>query len=384
MVTLIHLGLFLVGGVTLTLPATTRSARHRARPRRRRRVAGADAERSGAGRVALARLRAGAGLHAPARGAGACAEIVAAPPRHRDRARRAPACRVSPATELRRRRGRRGRRARPSSSGAWRRRRCGRAADRRRRPRACRRGPPRRSSQSVLDPTQALAGTFGAGARAGRRRRLPHGLDALERRALGRAPGARAGRRRRHADRRGMLETRRLEVSSAALRPGARILGRGAAGRSRRGARPRRRAAAAPISTSSGRRWSTRGDTIFLDVKKGPINARIGAVAEEDGALGDRIARHAARRRPADEGLGDLARCWSRIDLATARMTMLDHLLRPLALILLAAAAAPAAQAQRAGLDLRPRSRPARPDRRQDRVPHGRPRHGRDRRERRT
>jgi flagella basal body P-ring formation protein FlgA len=86
----------------------------------------------------------------------------------------------------------------------------------------------------------------------------------------------------------GMLETRRLNVAAAGLRPGARILGRallvGAVA-------AHDLAAGRPLSDLDVLRPTLvrKGDTTFLEVTKGSINARVGAVAEEDGAQGDRI-----------------------------------------------------------------------------------------------
>jgi flagella basal body P-ring formation protein FlgA len=85
-----------------------------------------------------------------------------------------------------------------------------------------------------------------------------------------------------------MLEMRRLEASAANARPGARVLGRallvGALA-------ARDLDAGRPLTDLDVVRPTLvrSGDTTFLEVRKGAIHARVGAVAGEDGALGDRI-----------------------------------------------------------------------------------------------
>ena len=85
-----------------------------------------------------------------------------------------------------------------------------------------------------------------------------------------------------------MLEVRRLEASASNVRPGAQALGRhllvgAVAARDLAPGRPL-------TDTDIVRPTLVReGDTTFLEVRKGAINARVAAVAEQDGAQGDRI-----------------------------------------------------------------------------------------------
>jgi len=85
-----------------------------------------------------------------------------------------------------------------------------------------------------------------------------------------------------------LIERRRVEASLAGVRPGTRILDEsrivGAiAARGLPGGRPLTEAdVVRPVLIK-------RGDSLFLEVKKGVVNARVAAVAEEDGSRGDRI-----------------------------------------------------------------------------------------------
>lgn len=288
MAPLIHLAVLFFGGVSLTLPATSEARGTELVLGEVCRVAGADAEE-------VARVAALSLGYAPAPGYTRLLEawrlrqiVERAAPGVQIELVGAPACRVSPATE----------------------RVAGAAVEAAARAELERRlatldaaahlltpvadlsvpaGAAAPELQSVLDPTQGLAGNVSVPVRVlvdgdvyrtiwtrwsvelwAEHSVLVHDV------AAGTLIGAE------------MLATRRLEVSSATLRPGARILGQAllvgamaahdlVAGR--------------PLTDLDVQRPTLvrAGDTIFLDVKKGPVNARIGAVAEEDGALGDRI-----------------------------------------------------------------------------------------------
>jgi len=85
-----------------------------------------------------------------------------------------------------------------------------------------------------------------------------------------------------------LIERRRIEASMAGARPGVRILDEnlmvGAiAARNLPGGRPLTETdVVRPVLVK-------RGDSLFLEVKKGLINARVAAVAEQDGSRGDRV-----------------------------------------------------------------------------------------------
>jgi flagella basal body P-ring formation protein FlgA len=288
MAALIHLGLCFFGGVSLTLPATTEARGTELAVGDVCQVAGADAEE-------VARIAALSLGYAPAPGYTRLLEawrlrqiVERAAPGIAVELAGAPACRVSPATE---------RVAGAAVEAAAR-------AELERRlatldavahllaPIADLSVPAGAAApvlQSVLDPTQSLAGSVSVPVRVlvdGEVYRTIWTRWSVEQWAehsvlVQDVPAGTLIA----AD---MLQTRRLEVSAAALRPGARVLGQallvGAmaahdlqAGR--------------PLTDLDVQRPTLvhAGDTIFLDVVKGPINARIGAVAEGQGALGDRI-----------------------------------------------------------------------------------------------
>jgi flagella basal body P-ring formation protein FlgA len=85
-----------------------------------------------------------------------------------------------------------------------------------------------------------------------------------------------------------MLESRRLQLAPGALRPGAQVLGQAllvgaVAARDLEAGRP-----LTDLDVLRPKLVKT-GEMTFLEVKKGSIQARVAAVAEQDGALGDRI-----------------------------------------------------------------------------------------------
>ena len=85
-----------------------------------------------------------------------------------------------------------------------------------------------------------------------------------------------------------LIERRRIEASMTGLRPGMRVLDESlmvgsVAARNLAGGRPLTEAdVVRPKLVKTG-------DSLFLEVKKGVINARVAAVAEQDGSRGDRI-----------------------------------------------------------------------------------------------
>ena len=85
-----------------------------------------------------------------------------------------------------------------------------------------------------------------------------------------------------------MLELRRMSASAAGLRGKARILGQAMVVGN---VAARHLAAGRPLTDLDVVRpvLVNEGDTVFLEVKKGAVNARVAAVAEEDGARGDRL-----------------------------------------------------------------------------------------------
>jgi flagella basal body P-ring formation protein FlgA len=85
-----------------------------------------------------------------------------------------------------------------------------------------------------------------------------------------------------------MIVLRRMEASASGVRANARILGDSmlVGALAARELQPNR-----PLTEMDVVRPKLvkKGDTLFLEVKKGAINARVAAVAEQDGARGDRI-----------------------------------------------------------------------------------------------
>jgi flagella basal body P-ring formation protein FlgA len=288
MAALIHLGLLFFGGVSLTLPATTEARGTELALGDVCRVAGADPEE-------VARVAALSLGYTPAPGYTRLLEawrlrqiVERAAPGIQVELVGAPACRVSPATE----------------------RVAGAAVEAAARAELERRlasldaaaqlltpvadlsvpaGAAAPELESVLDPTQSLAGNVSVPVRV-----LVDGdvyrtiwtrwsVELWAEHAVLVADVA-AGT----AISADMLETRRLQVSAAALRPGARLLGQallvGAVA-------ARDLQAGRPLTDLDVQRPTlvNAGDTLFLEVVKGPINARIAAVAEQPGALGDRI-----------------------------------------------------------------------------------------------
>jgi flagella basal body P-ring formation protein FlgA len=85
-----------------------------------------------------------------------------------------------------------------------------------------------------------------------------------------------------------MIELRRMEASASGVRANTRVLGDAllVGALAARELQPGR-----PLTDLDVVRPKLikKGDTVFLEVKKGAINARVAAVAEQDGARGDRV-----------------------------------------------------------------------------------------------